>query len=189
MTFLEMLWFGDWLVMSSTGLFFVIATLTTANERYWWTTGSFVAYYAVLEFFTELSIFHWVINHPRDALLIVLAYLLIGAGYSVLKWWAFMHKVGSVLKTQKEKVGDNDWGKEVANSALNQRFGYSVNLGTLKARHHLDRLAAWIGYWPLSFIGTFFSDPLRQLVVWVAKSLNGVYNRNLYSHSEKSWYR
>lgn len=34
MTFLEMLWFGDWLVMSSTGLFFVIATLTTANERY-----------------------------------------------------------------------------------------------------------------------------------------------------------
>lgn len=134
----------------------------------------------------------------------VAMYFGIGAGWSVLKWFSYLHKRGDEFAKYKltyikkhnvsikDKIGDyrveleEDVGAEIP-YPISVKFrdylessGY-VGYGKDKDivpdwRNNKERMTTWILYWPTSALWTLLNDPLVRLAKWIYQRLGGIYD-------------
>jgi hypothetical protein len=107
----------------------------------------------------------WPWHHPVRALLYATGYLLIGAGWSVAKWWFVETAAVREFKAGWAHKPPEELKKLMAERSKS-RVGY-----------HTDDIKIWIGFWPFSMLFTLLDDPFRRLVRRISEELQGVYQR------------
>ena len=129
-------------------------------------------------------------------------YIILGLIWSFLKWnqkVAKIFKLFSKFKTKFiEKNGEiTDANRYKFNQTLEYKFkksdfysissfGYEkepysekkvIQEITPKGIDNKAKIVSWIGYWPLSLIGTLLNDPFRRFFEWIYESVSGVYDK------------
>jgi len=124
--------------------------------------------YAVM----NLGIVTYVVSHPLLTLGWASAYFLVGAGWSIAKWWFAETK--RVAEVKRRFTNDR------------VRFGRSPKDMTLEQwleqhktdpRDHVTDMLFWIGFWPINAVYTLINDPFRRLCRRIYQELQGVYQR------------
>lgn len=88
-----------------------------------------------------------------DILKFFIGYFIVGGLWSIAKWYLYLLKVRDHMKECGEKS--------------RPRESYASNNG--------ERIAAWIGHWPFSMIGTLFGDFLSRIIKSIASFLSNLY--------------
>jgi hypothetical protein len=97
--------------------------------------------------------------NPLVALLWLLAYLGIGAAWSVVKWWLYC------LGQKRQYLKDQEAGKKYSDAERP------------KASRHRSHIYLWIGYWPVSMVWTLIDDPVRRVINAIVDWLKGLYQK------------
>jgi len=124
-----------------------------------WGTGatlSVLVVLGVLQWFTSFKVFTYVKENPVQSALALGGYFVIGAVWSVIKWW-FAEKAR--VREAKAEYGSR-WREHKTSTA-----------------RYKSTVLVWIGYWPFSLVWTLLNDPLKRLVHWIYDELLRVYQR------------
>ena len=128
-----------------------------------------------------------------------ITYILIGIGWSFLKWntkvKGVFKKLGKIQSKYLNELGEIPEKSLISlnNEICKAKFMYSDNSGyaipydtkftetvidvTPKGNEYKSVIVAWISYWPLSLIGTLVNNPFRQFFNWVYDLVSGTYDR------------
>lgn len=107
----------------------------------------------------------------------VLAYLVIGIGWSVFKWWTYLNteevkKKALVYLASKQKRNPHDnpdpYTKQ---SLLTDRYS---PLSPLEATNY-SRLMRWLAWWPISVLSTLFRELVVKLFENIFNWVKGIY--------------
>jgi hypothetical protein len=93
----------------------------------------------------------WTIAHPWMALGVFAAYLLLGAVWSLCKWYL----------VERERVSEARarWAAADSNRSWAE---YSAREKTRVTSYSGD-IMAWIAFWPVNLLWTFIDDPIRRI--------------------------
>lgn len=115
---------------------------------------------------------------PGIAVFLV-AYFLIGACWSVVKWYFFTRVLreayGEALKTLIAKKGSTDKASILNQMRAVLHYRYPVLSIPPEPAEHTNRILTWIGHWPFSMLWTLINDPVRRIVRWLYQRLKNVY--------------
>jgi hypothetical protein len=136
---------------------FILFAIDDDDET--WGTGATISVLIVLgilQWFTDFKVFTYIKNNPARSALILASYFLIGALWSVVKWWF----------AEKKKVRE-----------AKAMYGEHWRSHKTVARAYKSTILVWIGYWPFSFIWTMLNDPFKRAINWIYNELQRVYQR------------
>jgi hypothetical protein len=132
-----------------------------------------------------------------------LGYIILGMGWSMLKWNEFVKKKVEKFKAkraeyleQNKKFNDTDkihlkgicdylrnhgfkvWGTEV--DSMKDIVVKIMPNGT----DNKSSIIAWISYWPLSLTATLLNNPFRRLWLYIYSLCSGVYDKISMRHAK-----
>jgi hypothetical protein len=187
--FLSGMWSG---ILSA--VFIIAAILLTASRDFSVAYAIFVIYLMLFALFGSVNPFMVIIHNPGDVISYFIGYFVVGAAYSVIKFWDFVASAVKITKTAKQafiefhklKIGVQDnIPVEYAESwtvsrrqILRQYSKHSCNdLSDFQPSNQKSLILNWIAFWPFSAVGLFIADPLQALVVGIYNRLGSVYDR------------
>jgi hypothetical protein len=136
-------------------LFFIDVALTESDNAGWAAVsllaGVFIA--AWLGAGVNPFVFTW--SHLADIVSFFIVYFIIGAGWSVIRWYRYLIKVRNRLR----KTKDSYYRSEAMVS------------------NNKSRITGWITLWPFSVVGTFCGDFIVRLASNIYDALSTVYER------------
>jgi len=152
------------------------------------------------------EIWELITNNILTTVYFSVGYVILGLIWSFLKWNQKVSKIfklysnlkakfikehGEITATTKDKIGT----RQQFYNTLDYKFKYADGHGTISSFDHnkdLDyvieritplglehkaQIVSWIGYWPLSLIGTLLNDPFRRFFEWIYESVSGLYDK------------
>jgi len=124
-------------------LFWIIIELVCFNSGYL-SFGYFVFLISLLfvSYGYEINLFLWVFNHPITTLKFIGGYLIIGGGWSLIKWYIHLCNIRAEIKTNLKKNRTSLIKKSSENY-----LSYEKN-----------EIIGWITYWPFSIMDTLFGN-------------------------------
>jgi hypothetical protein len=125
----------------------------------------------VLQLFTDVRPFTYMMNDPLRAGVIAAAYIAIGIGYLWYKWSSYTRMAARNVRAYMAKYSN------VSSLDAARYLGYRS--APLNVGHYKARIMGWMIYWPLSFAWTLLNDPLYRLYV-------AIYDKIAYSLQEIS---
>ncbi len=141
----------------------VIVGLLLLSGLGWWTDG-----------FNPLA---WAWNNPVDVIQGFVAYALIGALWSVVKWKLFLRKAfkrseKSFEETMTRYTSDVSKGNvHAGNEPKKTRPRESF------ASNNAGRLTGWIFHWPFSMLGVIIGDIIIRFADTCYKALHGLFEK------------
>jgi len=185
-------WFWSLLAVAS---IILIVALENSNEGR--ATFVFLAALAAIVFLGNTSWLTWVMENPLSIGLYVLAYLFLGVGWGISKWWVYLHDVSARNRAERydwldrEKaslcVSDDDYEAACVNSPnlwsdkvkaawkSYVRCGYyGKPIEKPIVSDNKSRITGWMTYWPWSALWTLINDPLRRFYQWAYTRLSGL---------------
>lgn len=171
--------FGFWtlLVVSSFVLLFCVEKNHGGPA-----TVTVIATLCLLNWFGQIPVFSYILKNPLVILPGVFGYFLIGAFWSIVKWFFYVKDQREKYDSLKENfIKQNslsilvnepipDKFKELWTKSINGYYGESYRLEiNPKVSNYKTQIFLWIAYWPLSFIWTIINDPVRKIT-------NRIYN-------------
>jgi len=170
---------------------------------------------ALLWFFVvsgSIEIIKWCYNNSLAALGLIAAYFLIGAIWSVVKWYLFLNNIREDYYKFKgeflRNVGEENYGH---NPKIPKKYfdrfkklmdaeGGVCNYAPYKVRQmykndiqiagYKSIIISWIIWWPVTLVWTLINDPIRKAAEHVYRNLARVY-RNIadrMSHAFRMMY-
>lgn len=145
-------------------------------------TGFFLLIFLALQFMSDIKPFTFIWTNPTAAIVCVLAYGAIGAGWSLIKWWNYLREKARKYKTLRAEwessksvngTPASSWDRYLQNHSFNIRF---ID-GKPIIDNHKSLFMHWIMYWPYSLVWTLISDPITKMVKAIYEALSGVYTR------------
>ena len=127
----------------------------------------------ILQLFTDVHPFTYILNDPLRAAVIAAAYVAVGIGYLWYKWSSYTRMAARYIKA---------YMAEHPSAASNEAARYlGYRSAPLKVNDYRTRIMGWMIYWPLSLAWTLLNDPIRRLydAIYncIAKSLQEISNR------------
>lgn len=143
----------------------VALTFLVEFEKFGWSTVIMIASLIVYQYLFA-DIWGWFKDNYLLLPIYVSAYLLLGVGWSIVKWIGFLVKF-------------NQKREDAIKSSKSLNFTYKdTNLwDTPKASDYKNKIIAWMCWWPVSMIGTILNDPVRRMLTFVYDRLSGVYQK------------
>lgn len=181
---------GIWAMMASI-IFVIAAILLTASESFGIAYAAFVIYLIVFAIFGPMNPFVFTWHNPIDVLGYFIEYFIIGAGYSIAKYWSYVTKTVNVVRELKRTFIEKNKLtisilEEIPEEFKSKWKEYRYNNLSYRDRDRIDNLRPtqqkalimnWIAFWPFSAIGLFVADPLRHLVTSIYEHLVAVYSK------------
>jgi hypothetical protein len=136
-------------------------------------TLAFVATLLLLQFLGDVDIFGYGIRHPWTVALGAAAYLVVGTGWAIAKWWfyvrerrawyeelraAFVQVHGLERQSPLPEDLQPCWQRCLVAA---RRHGQRMEAPPLAAQHK-PRILWWMSYWPWSLAWTMLKDPVRK---------------------------
>jgi hypothetical protein len=130
--------------------------------------------WALLAFgwFVGLGLIAWTISHPIQAVGYVAGYLLVGAIWSVIKWW---FRETAIVREAKQAIKDGH--SPHGTYTFYKTFDEYRKSHKSKVSDHKSDFSFWIGFWPLNMVWTIIDDPLTRAVKRIYLELHAVYQR------------
>ena len=163
--------------------------------------GLVIATLLLLQYFTKLKVLTWIVSNPALTLVLFTGYVLVGVGWSLIKWtsllldWRSNHqdRLKSITKEIKElsarKVATDTKAEDIPRIDINLQGAkdrLSSSLPT--ASENKSRITAWIAYWPWSLIWTFAMDYITRFFQHIFQMLETSYN-NIQKRILKDFYK
>lgn len=145
----------------------VLAIIATVASAVIWHAAWLAAFWASWFFLTHLGLLTWIIAHPWQTLLRVSGYFLIGAGWSVVKWW--FAETNRVRKAKEYFAAGNARPDDTWESFRDRQKTHP--------HHYRGDFIEWIMFWPFSLVFTLLNDPVRRLCRRIYMELTRVYQR------------
>jgi hypothetical protein len=129
----------------------------------------------LLQFFGNVKVFTYLWYHPWKSVTYITGYLLIGGGWSIIKWWfAETAKLSSVRA--KFFSRHNIRGFEIP-PEFKDRWSDEVSAQKTNPSAQQSRFLTWIAYWPWSLFWTMVNDPLKRAARRIYYELQATYQR------------
>lgn len=150
------------------------------RERYALSTialvvGGVAILYASGHSFTEL--FHSIIDDPKRAVTVVLAYAVIGVVWGIIKWFFFLLAVRDCLIEFRARKGITG---SLTGTAANDFFSYN-KLGVYSlppnAFKSKARIVGWMMWWPVSMPWTVINEPVKRFFAFIYARIAGSLQR------------
>lgn len=186
---------GIWFYLLSVITVIIILQLLM-DDKFFGSAFLIGGFIAIIHLFGDAHFFQHVIDNPVWALVYIVGYLGIGAGWSFFKWWRVLlcvRKRYDELKAEfliNKKVTDglipdalkDEWRKHViSNRCYKLNYHYSDIEGYNPAIPPLSRnkarITGWMVYWPISFVLFFFEDFLAKIFDAIYDMFSNVYQR------------
>lgn len=174
-------WF--WLLLAAATLFIGVCV---TSEKFGKATLCMLGTFLVLALFGNFNVLNWLRDNPIQNTLIGFAsYFLIGAVWSVAKWWFFVRRQreeydelkrgflkhrgveGNIIPDHHKST----WRETIAHA---RGFRFAPTFPP-RARHFKGKITAWMTYWPWSMIVTVIDDPIRKLFNAIFNAIQGVF--------------
>jgi hypothetical protein len=187
-------------IMWFTIIAIVAMIIALENESGSWASTFFSLVTALLLWNYGNEVLAYVTENILQVIGFAVGYVLVGIGWSFLKWTskvkAIFKRFGKVKEEFETKHGSLTDEKNLAkfNSKISYEFTRSNNNGkytvgskdsinetikgiTPKGESYKATIVSWISYWPLSLLGTLVNDPFRRFFNWVYESISGFYDK------------
>lgn len=180
---------GFWATVFSTVLIIALI-LEIAADEFALGYGSVLGYAVLMAIFTDVNPFMWIWHNPGDAIGFLAGYVVFGAVYSAVKYRSFVRTMAEKIKDVKvafikdKKLEINvlaeipsefmsDW-KRYLSDKLPYGDWKRVQKGLYPSAQR-DIIINWIAFWPVSALGLFIADPLKEMVNWAYERMISVY--------------
>jgi len=169
----EFLMFGTFWFWFLSVVCFVAIVGFIEFDNFFGATASFVVFGLLLYFggnsqtFKEL--FLYIKENPMMDLTYILAYIMTGVLWSILKYWLFLLNIKDKINDKKdsyfERKGftEKDWKEHTSE----EKKYYKPNM---------DKIMNWMIWWIPSMVWTVINDPVRKAFQWCYRRFGGVYN-------------
>lgn len=188
---LSAMFFGGAATFIATIAFFIAAILFTASEMFSLAYVAVVIYVVVFAIFGPVNPFSYLWHNPLDVLGWFIEFFVIGAVYSIAKYWSYVTKVVNTVRELKKEFIEIHELKislldEIPKEFMSDWKNFRYNRLSYTDRDRVDNLRPtqqkalimnWIAFWPFSAIGLFVADPLRHLVTSIYEHLVSVYGK------------
>lgn len=124
-------------------------------------TATVILLLLFLQFFGGIKVFNFIYEHPFVFAKYFGMYFVIGAAWSVFKYWRFLINARKIVQSHGTRYGSSS----------------SRDLEKYKFENNKSRIATWVMFWPWSFIGYFISDLIQKIADTIVDLLKGVYSR------------
>jgi len=147
--------------------------LVEGSEHSVGATVALVLVLVVLQLFTDVRPFTYILNDPLRASVIAAAYVVLGVGYVWYKWTSYTRMAARNIR---------NYIVENPNTESYQAARYlGYRTIPLQVNAYKARIMGWMIYWPLSLAWTLLNDPVRRLFEaiynGIAKSLQEISNQ------------
>ena len=149
----------------------------------------------ILQFGSDIHPFTWILFHPVATIVDIVAWVIIGTLWAVLKWVFFVyHTRDKYLDFRNKTIAD--WQRIGTNSEHFDSNKMLTETGERKIKsmgihefgeippkivHNKARFILWMSAWPLSAAWTLINDPARRLYNFIyyrlAKNLQAISDR------------
>ncbi|MBX4190374.1 hypothetical protein KW791_03725 [Candidatus Parcubacteria bacterium] len=182
--------FGLWSIefFFLVALFCVIEVLAIEKENGRGATISLILSLLLLNWIGGLKLPTYIYQHPGFSVLLLIGYFLMGAVWSVIKWWLYTkdlrEKYDKIKREFLEYNGKDsntaipvelkeDWVDFVKHKGLRMENGTFVP----DPYRHKSTLLVWIGHWPFSALWTLINDPVKRILKTLYNQLQTTYRR------------
>lgn len=181
-----------WVIL---GIALTVLIILLENEKEGWAASLTSVGIAVLIYYYHAEILGYVQENLGQVILFVVGYVVVGVLWSFLKWTSYVKQIVRKYTAVKEKFILKY--KEIDNSNYQdfaQKVKSELNTEYMDREHTIEKqmaeikrriiptpinkksvIVSWIGYWPLSFIGTLLNDPFRRFFGFVYESVSNFY--------------
>lgn len=149
-----------------TAAMFMLLFIAAANDSF---TAAFwlsVIGLALLQFVTIADPWAWASSHPYTLGIAAAAYLPIGVGWSLFRWWKTLQKTAADIRKEK---GSFESGRSWSS------WEAYVKAHLPSASANKERIVCWITYWPFSAAAYLLLDLLYDIGDWIYTKLSGFY--------------
>lgn len=161
----------------------LLLTYNVAKENYGW---AFILFAVTLggAFFAGWLTPRDLIDNPTILLSAAGIYLVIGAVWSLFKWFGYVRGVYNENLARKERraaaisrvIKDEGYSREKAEEHVGHYGDYHQRPRPL-ATDHKGMLTGWIAYWPWGIASFALFDMIRKSVTMIYEALGGVYDQ------------
>lgn len=118
----------------------------------------------------NLHVVSWIWNHPWKTIFYTSGYFLVGAVWSVAKWW--------FRETEKARLAKIAYDKDSLFSKPEPWADFIKHKkGDPADRYSRSDIVVWIVWWPFSALYTLLNDPIRRLARRIYTELLKTYQR------------
>lgn len=156
------------------------------NENGIGATISVAVFAALLQWFGNVDIIHYVQGHPLFILSCAGAYFALGAVWGVVKWWIFCRDRLEEYEEARDKFlkeNNQPTGTKVVPPELRQRwkdylersksYRDSSTLGQPpQVRDHKAKIMRWMTFWVVSIIWSFINDFVKRVFRTIYQKLS-----------------
>lgn len=167
----------------------ILITVLVEVEYFGWSTLALLASGGGLYFLHSKETLEFVRNYGIWVPAYVAAYVGAGVLWSFVKWWSYLMNFRRAFRQARDRFLASrlagapyqaDELKAYFRSHLREfgKYGSAiVDFKVPQAQDNKGRIVAWIGFWPLSILGTVLNDPIRRLCALSFNWLRGLYQR------------
>lgn len=145
--------------------------------------------FGVLALIWKIDVFKYIWHHPLSFVVLLLQYFVVGAIWSIIKWWHFVRrrrdlydeayheyaKLHNQLRTPLSPSDKVDFIRFMSIHTPKYNHYGELPYNRPTTRDHKSRIMTWMAYWPWSFIWTFINDPVKRIFKWMYRRLQAVY--------------
>ena len=170
------------------------------NEEEGWVSGIVSFVLALLLWNYGKDIWSFVSVNIATTVYFSVGYVILGMGWSMIKWNEFVKKKIDLFKTkraeflEKNKTFDEKDLRGLCDFLRLYGFKiYSADVNSMKdvvvkimpsGTDNKSLIITWISYWPLSLIATLLNNPFRRLWLFIYRLCSGVYDKISISHAK-----
>jgi len=179
---------GFWLLIL---LDFILITALVENESGGWATFTAICTILGLNYVWKFPVFEALRQNPGHAAILVGSYFALGIGWSIFKWYLFLHKqtrryedfkAQFMLEYKITTLTPESAAKLMeAVAKMNQYKSKGdrdyILTQTPLFRNHAGDLTRWATYWPFSMIGFALNDIVRKAWRHIIEMLQTTYQR------------
>jgi len=176
---MELILFGGifwWLIIAV--WFVAMALMIEANDSWHATWISLVCFGALWWATGGHNPFPWLGRHWQDLLMGALAYFVLGGMWSIIKWWFYLHKRANYYEENIKPDLEKKWSGFVDSqkAAYKNDFKNYVQANVYDmppdVKNHKGDIMMWMCWWPMSLLGSVFSDLLHNIFQWIYRMLS-----------------
>ena len=178
---LEFLMFGTFWFWFLSVICFITIVVYIESDSFFGATMAFIIFGLLLYFggnaqsFKEL--FLYIKNNPMMVLTYVMAYIMTGVLWSILKYWLYLLNFKDKYDDKKKQYFDYYPGNTT------EQWIKSINEEKKYYKPNKDKIMNWMIWWIPSMVWTLINDPIRRAFRWAynrsIKVYDGIYQRVL----------
>lgn len=161
-------------------------------EKTWIAFVSLVACLLIAHFGLDFNVIEPVVADIPMAIVYFFGYLLLGAAYSVVRWFYRVRRTAAKLAKAAPPEPEEDEaqpqrpvgydGAARRHSSHSNSYEVERLLNRMKPSYNKSTITAWISFWPIDFLVLLFEEPVQRIYEWLTTRYQQIARDALTKH-------